>query len=197
MAIKTFKEIGIEKVVVELINFKKLLDKKSIKLYLICGVLLGAIREKELLLHDKDIDLGISPEVNLEELKNYLNANGYDSHYGEDIPMGKFLWAKKYVDNNVIVFEILPLYKYNGQIVRNRLMGESFKEKWKQGNICFPSDLIDKAKEIKFHGENFLIPNPPEEYLTLMFGKNWCKKEEYVDWRYHAPLLKPNWVGVE
>ena len=43
----------------DLLNLKKALDKADISFFLMFGTLLGAVRDKDLISYDKDIDLGI------------------------------------------------------------------------------------------------------------------------------------------
>lgn len=50
----------------------------------------------------------------------------------------------------------------------------------------FPVSLFASPKEIKFLGQKVRVPNPPEDYLRICYGKDWTipKKEGWEDdWR--------------
>ena len=39
--------------------------------------------------------------------------------------------------------------------------------------IWMPAQLFANLKEIEFMGGNYLVPNPPEEYLRIKYGPDW------------------------
>lgn len=50
----------------------------------------------------------------------------------------------------------------------------------------FPTRLFESPLEMEFLGQKVRVPNPPEEYLRLAYGKDWRipKKDGWInDWR--------------
>lgn len=44
--------------------------------------------------------------------------------------------------------------------------------------IWIPARLFANLNEIELMGDNYLVPNPPEEYLLTKYGPNWTKPKE-------------------
>ena len=67
------------------------------------------MRDKKLIAHDKDIDIGVLEEVDLIDLMSKFKALGYTSNLTE-LPCGDVLWVKKFFGESVLVFEIQQHY---------------------------------------------------------------------------------------
>ena len=63
-----------------LLLLKEIFDKNNINFWLMYGTLLGAVRDKDFIIHDFDTDLGLFySDINkLYELKEQLESNGFD-----------------------------------------------------------------------------------------------------------------------
>lgn len=151
--------------------FEKEMQSLRMPIYLIYGTLLGAIREKDFIKHDSDIDVAYlskyrSIEKVMQErqnLKNYFikhsllrttrNTQGLKVRY---LNTNLDVWTS-WIDNNVV--HILPLFHI-------------YKKK-----DVFP------LKELQFRTDKFSIPNQSEKLLNTIYV-TWkepiTKEKEYL-----------------
>ena len=194
---RPFEIIGEEIVVKELFKFKKILDEHGVRFFLIGGLLLGAVREQKILMHDKDLDMGILEETKLEDVKELLEKHGYQCQIARpDIPDGKFMWVKKRIKNQDLVFEIVQYHIKEDIAYINKDMGKSFKKSWRKGHMEYPARYFEDLKEIEFYGETFLTPNTAKEFLATDYG-DWEVEHIWIDWRYVMTSLREGWVIKE
>lgn len=141
------------------IFFKK---EFNLDLYLIYGTLLGAIRDKDFILHDTDVDLAYFSKHNNPILvrKEFL--------YICNILKNKNLYLRnrgyKHIDSKAIsdkfIFDIWCSYS-----IGDTLYLGPFKQ-------TFMRDTFIPLKKINFKGTFFNIPNKPEIFLCS-FYKSW------------------------
>jgi hypothetical protein len=140
---------------------KKIMDGHGVVFFLRQGTCLGAIRDNALIPWDDDIDIGSIEgfhgfdERVIEPVADSFRAHGFHvtrSNSGGEIWLG--------------------LMKHNIRIdwVCYRVR--------KQHIVHFPGLLIpvrlfNDLKQVDFIGEQFLVPNPPEEYLAIKYGPSW------------------------
>jgi len=187
-----FRDFGQDLLVKELKLFKKTLNDVGITFFLTCGTCLGFVREGQFLEHDKDIDIGIFEDVDLEKLKKVLEAVYINvSIYGED--NGKIVWANREINGALLVFEIQVHYRKDGKIFMNRDLEEDAPQRYIEGRLEWSAKFFDNMKIIKHRGEEYLIPTFVEEYLYTAYG-NWKIKEEWKDWRYNMRNIHEGWL---
>jgi len=193
-----FSSIGEEILATELKKFRDVLKEIDVDIILCYGVLLGAIRENRFLPWDKDIDIFLLPHVNLEKVKKHLQENGYDgvSFGASEVPFGKFLWAKRYIDDKILVFELQQVHYKDDIAFTNKYLGKSYNKKVKKAATVYPKSMFENLDTIEFYGGKYFIPSDVKEYLTMTYYK-WEEPEEYVDWRYHTKSLQEGWVEIE
>jgi FkbM family methyltransferase len=156
----------------DLEDIKAAFDKLGLSFFLIDGVLLGAIREQNFIKWDWDVELAVFEEEimpNINSLLNELFSSGF-----EIININPFSsFFKINIMKRGTKFSLVGLKK-----TRN---------KWRYRALFrYPAKLFDDAQFINFLGTEYLIPYPPEEMLTFIYGQ-WktplrsVKQSEYLN----------------
>ena len=154
----------------DLLKVKKVLDKEGVRFFLMFGTLLGAVRDKDLISYDKDIDLGIFYEdsCKLEKAVKALEKQGIllagtkrrrpDTPIEKFVFFGKSIWGIEFATMYLIddVYWYIDSSDWRGA----KLMPH--KKEW-----------LHNLQEIDFLGTKFLIPSRPEEVLKSFYGSSW------------------------
>jgi len=196
--VTSFLLIGQETLADELKKFRDVLKEIDVDIILCYGVLLGAIRENRFLPWDKDLDVFLLPHVDLEVVKKHLQEKGYEevSSAADEVPNGKFLWAKKYVGDHIIVFEVQQVHYKDDIAFTNKYLGKSYNKDIKKAATVYPKSMFENLDTIEFNGVKYFVPGNVKEYLSMTYYK-WEEPEEYVDWRYHTKSLQEGWVEID
>lgn len=140
---------------------KRIFDDQDIVFWLGSGTCLGYIRENRFIPWDDEIDTA-----------SVIGMHGLDEE---------------------TIYRMGDVFKENGFYARIRsnpqymsvaLIKDGIRTDWtchriiSGGAIEFPGvklplHLFTQPMEIEFIGQNFLVPNPPEEYLRLKYGSEW------------------------
>ena len=139
---------------------KELFDKIGLKFYLAFGTLLGALREKDFIKGDYDVDIFIENEKKLVDSLFYLFENGLKLVRVEKNKMYTFrLNSFCYID----VYLLLPIKGFS---------------LWKfycvslNGNYT-PKSFFTGYENISFLGENFDVVKNPERIIRYWYGDSW------------------------
>lgn len=182
------KLIDKEKALENLLLVKKILDERNVPFQLAYGTLLGAIRDKDFITHDEDIDL-----IVLEE---------YKQTFIDTLP--------------ILIEEGFAIARYDRRglmsIIRN---GEyiDFYFFAKAGNglrtcsgaFCIAKH-IEEVAPLVFKGIEFLAPKEYEDFFLFEYGENWRTPVQYHNFemskshRYilslkeHLKDILPDWL---
>lgn len=148
------------------------LNDASIEFFLISGTLLGCIREGKLLGHDKDIDVGVwQNDVSVQELVAACRTSGL------------FYILPTSSDELVVVRHV------NGTTIDIFIHTQDLEGVWHFGGKCKWHNTPFKLTTRSFLGDQYLIPENYELYLTENYGSDWRKPKVDFDSALDTPNM--------
>jgi hypothetical protein len=154
-----------------LLEIRELMNELNVIFFLRHGTCLGAIRDGQLIKWDDDLDIGSIIGMNgLNEKLIYKTVDkfrlaGFEVEVGESSLHIAITLRKFGIPIDWHCYKIFQGNIYQYPVVK------------------IPVELHDDLKSISFLGATFLVPNPPEKYLSLKYGPEWNipKKMDYED----------------
>jgi phosphorylcholine metabolism protein LicD len=195
---RRFKEKGKE----ALFNIDKVFNEIGIKYWLEFGTLLGAVREKDFIAHDLDIDLGCFLEDYHEKNEKIFNKYGFkkvreflidDGEYGREetyryngVDIDIFYFKR---DNNTIkCYLFSPMEGYSRDTTIQKLGGLIARE------VTFSFDGLTK---IFFLDKEFFVPKNFNQHLEEHYGKNYMIKDpNYSDKKAPNVQVLKDKIGI-
>ena len=145
---------------------KMILDQLGIDFFLRHGTCLGAVRDQAFIPWDDDLDIGSVIGLHgLTEKKVYETAEAFKENG----------YNMKVIDSDLHLSVDLKKFGIQMDWTCYRIIDDSIYQ-WPV--IKIPVNLHVNLKPIKFLGETFMVPNPPEEYFRLKYGPNWMTPKE-------------------
>lgn len=145
-----------------LTQIKECLDNAGIPFFLISGTLLGCVRDRDIIRHDNDIDIGVMADIPLDAIKAAFKGKGYFTvlPYIHD----KLLRVRHV---NGVMADVFIHWEQDG-----RLYHEGRRTGW--WNTAFSLVKVD------FLGETYYIPDNVKQYLEENYG-NWAIPDKKFD----------------
>ncbi|MBT0585039.1 LicD family protein [Alteromonas oceanisediminis] len=168
-----------EKVVHVLKNVMEELQRLDYKPCLAYGTLLGAIREKQFIEHDDDVDILIEltdQEISFEQavelrdrMVEQIDSEKYRIGYGIASNLNVHLYD---IQSNVMI-DIFPYWYQNGRVM---LYMENMSIR------SVDSAILSQRSSINFYGVDFPIPKLPERFLAERYGDAWTVSDKFHEW---------------
>ena len=142
-----------------------ILDNLNISFFLQTGILLGAIREHDLIKWDWDIEISVFESdfySKIDLVANELKKNNFKV---EQV-------SKKEKESNIDFTGIYPK-EVTGYTIFSWNYSKLNNYYWRKAFIV-PSKFLNEFEKINFLGRQFNCPHKPEEYLEYAYG-DWKK----------------------
>lgn len=151
------KEIASENLAI----LKRILDKKGLKTLFAYGTLLGAIREKDFITHDEDIDLIAKAEDKqaIFDLLPELIEEGFVVARYDRRELFTIIRKGEYID-----FYFFKPYKDG--------------TRYCSGVLC-PNEFFENVSLISFKGNEYWAPTDYEGFLLFEYGESWRTPIQY------------------
>lgn len=170
--INTLNEINLSEAKETLFKTKEIFDECKIEFCLAFGTLLGAIREKNFIEGDLDIDIYVENEEELFKKLPYLESKGLKliraiPHEVYSFRLNKGCYIDVYIFRK-LGFSFWGLYCYG--------LAENYN----------PKKYFKGKEEIEFLGKKFKCPRKPERLLKFWYGKTWKTPISKSEVYYHC-----------
>lgn len=186
--VETLSQPQIDRLYGAMNTFDKVAMDNNIDYFIICGTLLGSLRQQSLIPWDNDIDLGIKREDldSLLEKKASFEKYGMKFDYRDGIQR---------IDFGDVFIDLFPFVKEGDTYVhetrknRKRFPKEAFKEE-----MLFPTKRSYLFGPLLLNG-----PQNGMDCVVQLFGDNWqtpinyakLKKNPFFFWKYNNKTMKP------
>ena len=142
-----------------LLLFKKIMDEQKLSFLLAYGSLLGAVREKDFISHDEDIDLMMAKEdmPKFLSILFVLRDAGFEVVRYERRGFLSIMRKGEYID-----FYFFHEYEADNRLIKCCM------------DVC-PKSFLTEKTTIPFQGAEFEVSKDFEKYLEFNYGKNWMQ----------------------
>ncbi|XP_046845519.1 fukutin-related protein-like, partial [Xenia sp. Carnegie-2017] len=157
----------------------KIFNECGISYWLEGGSLLGAVRSKDIIPWDYDVDVGIYKHdvIKCKQLqkieesshKKYLDNEGF---LWEKANEGEF-YRVQFSDMNHLHVDIFPFYERNGTMTK-----DTWFETHRQ-DAEFPAHFLKPLETLEFAGIQASVPNNYREFLEMKFGKGVIENPQF------------------
>jgi len=185
-----------------LFQIDKAFKELDIDYWLEFGTLLGAVREKDFISHDVDIDIAMFIDDFQDKNEAIITKYGFKKLKEFLVDNGKYAREETYVYKGISV-DIFYFHRKNNKMYTHTFAPEKGKSRFKtieeKGGllVCEWSYPDTGFKLINFLGIDFLAPSNIEEHLKATYGANFMVKDpNYTDEIATNIRIVPDKIGI-
>ncbi len=169
-----------------LVTASNVLADLKVRHFLSDGTLLGAVREKNFIEHDSDLDIGVIAEdlqtyEKLGSLIYWMLENGFELRhiFGHLTKHFEITFMRKEIKLDMFFF-----FK-----VGDKRRHHAFQNGFRNGESDiityeYPAEIVENLSPIDFLYNVFPAPRMREEFLKIKYGPEWRTPVKSWDWRF-------------
>lgn len=161
-----------------LLDANSILNSLGIRCWLTDGTLLGFFREKDLIEHDRDVDLGVRIEDYTDGIIPEFGKQGFELKYvlGEKRQGLELSFIRAGAKVDLFFF-----YREGDRMWHGAWQG--IDKGRKRNLIKYYYDAFD-LREAEFLGEKFFVPADTLKYIETKYGRDWRTPIREWDWAF-------------
>jgi lipopolysaccharide cholinephosphotransferase len=173
----------------DLLTVMEVFKKYNVRAFLSYGAVLGAVREKDFIKWDDDIDIDVIDPIDFETRKKIghtLLDLGFRPQPIMFNVFGRMEDSEPGYNGDGETGIIVCQRDFKFSIFFYKLEGDEYVCTPKMGSyklISNPARFYEKPDKVKLHGETFITPGAVKEYLTYVYGDWKTPKRDNA----HAP----------
>ncbi len=186
--IRSHNELEVRKY--EFLEICEILNKLGVKYFLLGGILLGAIRNKNFIPWDWDVEICVNSNEIISKFEDLLSA----------ISNSKFKIIK--YNKKISNFKLDLEGKLPVDTTKYTIMGWNHNKEKKifwRNTLKIPDHFIINMKKIELFDKSHFAPYPPNDYLTHQYG-DWkepiqtSNKYQYLTKKYYNRSITGDFV---
>lgn len=163
---------------------KSILDKHNIPFWLAWGTCLGAIRERNFIPHDTDMDIDVYGKdwYRILMLLPELKAQGFEATPVGTVGFIPGWFFGIHFERKGEQIDIYRCFKTTKKLNGSKVSG------WESAYSFIEHDFFSTLETIDFLGEKYNVPRNSKEYLKYVYGSTWhiTQKDFWGYWHFKS-----------
>lgn len=180
---------------------KAVCDRLGMFFWLDYGTLLGAVREKDFIAHDSDLDAGILYEEKNEKLESEMKKAGFtkirDFTADNKIVLETYTYQGVELDFFYYFYDGGKMWAYTFSNKEEMDVREVEGRTYMTGINAYKVTFTKcEFKQIEFKNSKFFAPYPPSSYLAEVYGENFMIKNKFWNFMNSKNLSRSDYEEI-